>query len=177
MSNLLPPGTYLARAVQQEVDGTFVFAQFSESSNGNEQAQIQFEIAEGEHAGRKLLWWGSFSDNAFEITMKALRVMGFKGTNLLELPTQSIEQEVNLVVIHDDYGGTTKAKVQWVNSPNGGGGTKVSKSVDGDKLRMFAAKMAARAAKFPEVQGQPAAARAPATGGRDLGIGDDGVPF
>lgn len=177
MSNLLPSGNYLARAVQQEVDGAFVWAQFSESSAGNEQTQIQFEIVEGEHAGRKLLWWGSFSDGAFEITMKALRVMGFKGTNLLELPTQAIENEVSLVVIHDDYVGVTKAKVQWVNDPRGGGGVKVSKPVDGDKLRMFAARMAQRAAKFPEVQGEPSTPRVPAVGGKSKQIGDDDIPF
>ena len=75
--NLIPAGTYKAVAVQVEVDGVPTFVQFGTTKGkdgkaGTKQVLVQFELLEGQHAGRRVPWFGYFSEKAWEKDRKSV---------------------------------------------------------------------------------------------------------
>jgi len=167
MANLIPEGFYRAVAVKP--------IQFGESGTGTKQVLVQFEILDGEHAGRVLPWFGFFSEKAHERTLEALRLCGFKGDDLMSVLEQPMNQEVSVTVGHNTYEGKTHARVDWVNAP-GGGGVTLAKPMGSDQFRQFAAQMKARLAKVPAVDGKKAerGTPAPANGASREPGADDG---
>jgi len=152
---LVPQGAYKAAAVQ--VDGAY--AQLGMSSTGNQQVLVQFEITDGPAAGRRVPWWGSFTDKAWNRTVEALRYCGFSGDDLSTLPEQDLNHEVSIVVEHSEYNGKTNARVRWVNAAMSG--IKLAKPMSNDDLRNFGAMMRSRVAtvKAVEVAPPPSAAK------------------
>lgn len=181
MSNLIPDGYYMAVGVPVQTEYGPMYAQLGESTNGKEQVAITFELTEGEYAGRKITWFGYFStDKAAEQTMKALRNAGWKGNDLWEVTKQELTQPVSLAIITEEYNSEFRNKVDWVNSP-GGGGVKLEKPMDQFKARSFAERFKAKAAAIPEARAvqRPAQQQQKATGtyGAGPNQGDDDVPF
>lgn len=99
-------------------------------------------------------------------SLESLKHCGFKGLDLAgDLMAQGLgSQEVELVVEHEEYEGKTRARVQWVNSLDGGPGS----SMEDDKKAAVAARM--RGLLMAQ-GGQDVAAPA---GGR---AGGDNIPF
>lgn len=132
--------------------------QFNEAGTGNTQVVIGFEIceiAEGpegpqyEATGTFQTYFGAFTDKATVHTVKALRACGWTGDDLAELPeladAGSLSEPVSLVIVHEEYKGEWKAKVKWVNTPNGGTGKiKLERPLEGGDLRDFAQRMKSR---------------------------------
>ena len=138
---------YLARACGA--------AQFEESSNGNMQIAIPFEIVEeGEHYGETITWFATMHDTpdkknktGKDRVVESLVYMGFQSddmTALMEISDDDaralLPETVELVVEPDEYEGATRLKVRWVNRPGAGrAGFKQPLSKEG--MRAFAAQM------------------------------------
>lgn len=155
-NTLTPPGTYRARAVD---------AQLGETSSGKEQVAISFQLLHPGFEGQHLAYYGSFSERALPITLKALRACGWVGNDLADL-TGIGSSEVNLVVEHEEYEGRIQARVRWVNSIATG---LVKKQLDPTAAKAFAARMrgaiaALEAGSAPAPQAQPR----PAQGARPV---------
>jgi hypothetical protein len=155
--DLVPIGYYRAVPVPAVVDGQEVSVQFGRSKvKGTLQAAVMFAILdEGSYRGRRLRWMGYFTDDSVDRTIEALRLCGFKGDELSELPRQKLDQEVSITVEHEEYDGKTRAKVAWVNAA--GGGMKMANPLNATELRQFSAKYKAKVRSKPAVDGPKAA--------------------
>ena len=154
-SELVSQGNYRAVARQMQTDEGLVWAQFSQPKNGTTQVVISFEILDGMWAGRKVAWFGSFSEKAYERTLQALRYCGMKGDDLMTLPDQVLDQEVSIVVEHNEWEGKVTARVAWVNEP-GGGGLRLKNPLSKDALRHLAGQMKSRVKAIPPFEGKKA---------------------
>lgn len=119
-------------------------AVLGETGTGKEQVGIEFEVVLGEdetgiQTGR-ITYYGTFTDKAMEITLKALRTSGWRGDDLADLSSVGGEgaPEVSLVIENEEYKGKWSSKVKWVNSP---GGLAMKNPITGDKAKAFAARM------------------------------------
>jgi len=164
MSDLIPPGYYAAVAVPVQTEDGAVWAQFGTSQQkGTRQVYVAFAIIDGDHAGRRLGWFGYFTDGAVDRTIESLRLCGLKGDDLANAMFGPLDQEVQVVVEHEEYDGKVRAKVAWVNAP-GGGAFRMANPMKSDELRKFSATMKGKLKGKPEVAGakrEPPATVAP----------------
>lgn len=156
--SLIPAGKYPGRAREWRL---------AETKGGAAQVAADMEFTEGDLKGQSLLWFGHFTDAALPITLKALRAMGWKGNDVLELDTPQADlnaNEVELVVVHEEWDGVVRAKIAFVNKK---GGVDVTTPLAADKRADFAKRMrvaiaATEQGQGPKTNGQkPAAARTP----------------
>lgn len=173
MANLIPAGTYPARALPDS-------ARWGVSSNGNEQIAIRFQISDGDHAGSSVLWIGNFAPGkGTEITLETLETAG---VNLDAAEPAALEGlgsvDVSIVVEwRDREDGTPAAFVRYVNRPN----RPVFKTELSDtgiaslSQRIKATRAASKAAGPAPKRGT--AAPAPATDEHGVPLGPDGRPI
>jgi hypothetical protein len=170
---MILPGKYDAVATEH---------QWGTSANGKTQIAVCFQIIGGPQSGQYITWYGYFTGKAEKITMKALRACGWKGDDLMQLG--ALDQRVSIVVEHEEHEGKTHAKVQRINAP--GGGIALKNPLGESELRMFAAKMKARAAGVKEVAGErvevdrttaPAVTHETSMHDGPPPIGDEDLPF
>ncbi len=110
MTDLLPKGTYAARAVE---------AALGKTRKGGEQVAVLFEIVDGDAAGRRITWYGYFTDKTVDRTLESLEHCGWAGASIQDLSGVTA-REVAIVVDHEeDLEGVLRAKVRWVNSQGG----------------------------------------------------------
>lgn len=153
MSNeLIPAGTYRARAIE---------AQLGKTAKGSEQVGISFAVLTPGFETQRLAYYGQFGEKSLAITVKALRACGWQGLDLSDL--RGIEtNEVNLVVEHEEYEGTTRAKVKWVNDVSAG---VVKDVLDPTAAKSFAQRMRAAIAGVdaaaPKKNGTPVRGQPP----------------
>jgi hypothetical protein len=142
----LQDGTYRARAVSGEIGN---------SSSGKEQIGIVFDLLDFQ--GQRITYFGSFSDNAFEHTMKAMRTAGWLGDDLSDLSSIGgpSAPEVQLVVANEEYQGKVYTKVKWVNAPHAG----VKNALDPSAKAAFAARMKSKIRAFDASSGTRSAPR------------------
>ena len=109
MANLIPQGTYPARALPES-------AEWGVSGNGNEQIAIRFGILDGEHAGSSVLWIGNFAaGKGTEITLETLETAGADLSTGAAL-TGLGSVDVSIVVEHREReDGALLAFVRYVN--------------------------------------------------------------
>lgn len=153
MSEMIPPGYYNAVAVPVDVGDGRVWAQFGETDAGMKQVVLAFEILDGPEAGRRISWFGYFGPKSTDRTIESLRLCGFTGDDLAQVPQQQLLQKVSITVEHSEWDGKVRAKVAWVNRP-GGGGVKLDKPMDPNGLRLFAASLRAKVKSKPVVAGE-----------------------
>lgn len=180
MSDLVPKARYLAKAIPFDTEEGPVPVIFGYTKEDVRQVVANLEIIEGEYTGRRLTWFGFFkSAKSAEIAVKALRVMGFKGDDLDTVFDQPLDNVVSIVVEHDEYDGKTRAKVAWINDPNGGQGFKMAKPMSKDDMRKFSAQMKKVVKEIPNVDGEKAEpnGKTHATPGDSHPLGNDGLPF
>jgi len=188
---VIPRGTYPAVVVPVQMpDGKDVSIQFGTSkTKGTRQAYVAFEIIRGPQAGVKIGWFGFFTDNTTDRTLKALRVCGFVGDDLATFPAQRPENEAEIVIDHEEYNGETRAKVQWVNEPGRSGNFAMENALDAKALREFGASLRAKLKSVGPVKSKKAERQA-AENGAAAGDGwhgnddpppppaaDDDIPF
>jgi hypothetical protein len=168
---MIAEGRYRAVAVPVDTDSGSVWAQFGLSKESkSQQVVVNFEILEGEAAGQKIAWFGYFSDKTVDKTMEALRNCGWKSDDIMDCVTSPLEQEVSLVVEHenDQKTGKPRPRIRWVNRP-GGGGLKLETPMDDKDLRMFAAKLKVKAKSIKPVDGaKPDRSAPPSANGADM---------
>lgn len=132
-------GKYLGRAIGTE---------WGRSQKGNMQIAVTCEITQAcdEH-GKTITWFGTFSDAATEMAVRALRAFGWEGDDLSDLDNLDTEQckrflgrEVELVIEEEEYDGKVRSRVRFVNEP-GTGKFAFKEPVGGNDLRRFAASM------------------------------------
>ncbi len=176
-NDLIPAGYYTARAVRVQDDlGASVWARFARASTGTAQVVMVFEVVEGDWAGRRLTWFGFFTDNSWARTVESLRYCGFQGDDLETVNRQDLGHQVSICVEHQTTdAGKTYARVAWVNES---GGVKLADPMTGDQVRMFAAQFRSRIAGLGG-SARPATSR---SGGYDSGPphpaeGDPEIPF
>lgn len=141
---MIPAGTHRAIAVT---------AMMTENSKGGEQAAVQFQFLDLE-GNEKLTWFGHFTEKTVDSTLRGLRAAGWKGDDIMDLSSITKEpREVHVVVEHEvDDKGVPRAKIRWVNDPEG---APQLKALSSDKARQFQARMRGVIAQFNQAQGQP----------------------
>ncbi len=119
--NLLPPGSYRARAVASHYDLS--------SQKLTPFAKITFEIIEGPEKGRQIDWIGYLSEKTMERTVESLRNCGYAGNNPEELSNCGpnaiaglLPREVQIVTQHKEFRGSVSDEVRWVNEVGQSGG-------------------------------------------------------
>jgi hypothetical protein len=176
----LKPGHFRARAIE---------AALGESSEGNPQVAVCFEILDEAFAGSQITWYGSFSKNLgkgkktpLQRTIESLRVCGWDSDDLSDLATCK-NNEVSLVLDYEEFKGEKQLKVKWVNRP---GGLALKAPMSEAQAKAFAARMkgeviaasrgvATVASKKPAQNGGHPNAPGGSTGAP--GISDDDIPF
>jgi hypothetical protein len=140
----------------------------SKSESNPEQFAIEFEIAEGEHAGETITWFGFFSDAAFPYTMEKIRKAGLVGDDLRKL-ARSSDGTVRIGVKVEEYNGEARAKVSSI----GGGSVVASKALPADRAASFSERMRSRIKAWDAQSGTTtgAAAQKPAAARNGSGAG------
>lgn len=128
---------YLARATATPIS-------FGDSSNGNVQIAIEFQIEEHpEFDGETITYLGTFSDGSTEFTIEALLNAGWQGDDPSELKgvpaNQALPEQVSLACDIDTWDGKTSLKVNWVNKPRGH--FKFKQETDAGNLRALGARL------------------------------------
>lgn len=125
----LENGRYRGRAVEGALGIT---------GKGTEQIGVRFALLD--RPGEHITWYGFFTSAAKHITIAALRVAGFIGADLSDLSSLSRPDapEVLLVVENEEYDGTVRPKVKWVNPV---GGLAMKDQITGQAAAAFAARM------------------------------------
>lgn len=144
----LPNGVYRGRAVG---------AALGETAKGAEQVAVAFVLLDFDST--RMTYFGTFGENAFVHTMKALRTAGWQGDDLADLASLSRDDtpEVDLVIENETYEGKTAPKIRWVNPR----GIAMRAPLTADKAKLFAARMRGQVLAFN--QANPTK---PATNGR-----------
>jgi len=129
-------------------------AELGESSNGNVQIGIEFALLD---TGARMTWYGTFTEKADKFTLKGMRAAGWTGLDVSDLGSLDASMtetpEVELVIGDDDlYNGQVRRKIKFINR---GGGLAMKAPLQGDALKVFAAKMRAKVAAFDHASGQP----------------------
>ncbi len=111
MSNEMTPGTYRAKAKSHK---------FGRASTGSEQVYIDFEIASGPHAGKRIPAYLYFTEKTADRTLESLEYCGWDGGSLKELKGLG-SKEVELVIeLEKRQDGNEYLRVKWINSTGGG---------------------------------------------------------
>lgn len=122
------------------------------ANTGNEQVGIEFQLLD--EPGGNITYYGTFTEKAAQHTIKALRVSGWRGEDLSDLSSIGADTalEVHLVIENEEYQGTVRAKVKWVNAS---GGLAFKTPLTGDGAKAFAARMRGAVLAFDKSAGQP----------------------
>lgn len=140
------------------------------TKEGLPQVKVLFTYLQKNDAGvdenRELTWFGSFKGGALERTMETLENLGLR-TKPSDLESgrdgKALDEltEIEIVVEHRSYNGTTKAGIAWVN----GGSRKLSDLEPGEAKALFAEVDAIYANAIAKSRG---AAAKPANGSANL---------
>lgn len=137
MSNIAN-GTYRAKPVDAKLGMT---------AGGKEQVGVLFEVTQdGAEKGKRITWYGYFTEKTEERTLESLRHCGWTGDDITQLA--SVKNEVNIVIeAEPDQKDpkTMRAKVKWVNS-GGATGVAMKTELAAGKAASLAERIKARVA-------------------------------
>lgn len=158
MAELHEEGRFRARGIE---------GAWGHSKSGTEQVAVLFELEDG----ARLTWYGYLTEKTAERTMNSLIACGVTDLETLE---GLGNDEVELVIEHETYEGTTRAKIQWVNRL-GSGGVAMQNKAEGSALKSMLKKHQGNFLKLKKEQGvAPQSRPAPARGATGT---DDDIPF
>ena len=102
---------------------------FGRSAKKNEQVLVTFEFTDGPNKGKRMGWYGHFTEKTIDKTLESLEICGWDGASLAEMKGFG-SQEVELV-LEPEQGddGREYMRVRWVNRI-GGGGPKLKEELD-----------------------------------------------
>jgi len=181
---MIEEGYYSARASQVTNEhGHSVYCRFGRAGTGTIQCLMMFEIMDGEYAGTRLPWFGSFSGNSWERTVESLRYCGFQGDDVEAINSQALDRVVTVKVEHDEHNGRIYSRVAFVNKP--GGHVNLNNPFNAAELRTFAAQMRQRIGALSQRSSAPSGISANLKPSEQLGkmlaqmppYGDDDLPF
>jgi hypothetical protein len=127
------------------------------TEKGNQQVAVEFEILDGPDAGKRITWFGYFSEKARKRTLESLRYCGWKNDDIMDMLGMG-DLQVVIVIGYEEYENRTRAKVQWINQPSRG--VTMERPMDMASKRMFAAELKLHARQVPVVTGPAAPDRA-----------------
>jgi hypothetical protein len=171
--SLAPVGEFEAVAVPVDIDGFVTYVQFGETKTGKVQAIINFRLLSGEAIGAELSWTGYFTGSAIKTTVKALRACGFTGDDIAAAADQELTNRVRVVTEHEEYKGSTKARIRWVNMLGAG---RVSKPLDRLRLKALGLLMREMVSEVSSEAAEPTAAAVPTSSSSKPGTDED-IPF
>lgn len=132
-TNIIPKGTYRALPLELEL---------GVAGTGAEQVAVRLELLSGGQEGKRIVWYGFFTEKTAERTMESLRHMGWKGNDLSDLSTA--KEECAVVIDHEqDQEGNAYARVKWINAA---GGPMLKNVMDDAAKKAFALRMRGLAA-------------------------------
>lgn len=103
---------------------------------------VSFKVKDTDGVEKFMQWRGFFTDKTEERTIEALRYLGFTGDDVSVLVDRGggelDKNEVELVVEDEKYEGKIYPRVQFINKPRG---ATVKTKLEGDKAKVFAAKL------------------------------------
>jgi hypothetical protein len=136
--SILPEGTYKARAIDYAV---------GEAGTGTQQVGVACQVTQGPAAGQTRTWYGFFTDDGIEMTIKALRAMGWSTNSLDDLDEILSGKEFDIVIEHEpdrDEPNKIRDRIRWVNA----GGVAMKKKLNGAEIAMLNKKIAGVAARI-----------------------------
>jgi hypothetical protein len=137
---------------ERRVRARAVEGDYGHANTGTEQVAVSFELEDGE----RRTWYGYFTDKAAERTLEALTICGVTNLETLE----GIDaNEVELVLRDEEYEGTVRERVAFVNRLGSGGIAMKNRMGEKDK-KDFAKRFKGQ---FLKLQKENGAAPAPAT--------------
>lgn len=112
------------------------------SSNNNEQLAVSFDFLgdDGQPTGTRMTRYFSFTDDAFDWSLKALRNCGWRGNNFDDL-TGLDANEVQLVLDYEEYQGKRELRIAFVNAA---GGIALKQVMEPSQVASFAQRMRGR---------------------------------
>lgn len=135
MSTDIQTGTFRVRGVAGS-------ATFGTASTGTEQVGVGIEFLDGPNMGRRLVWFGSFTENTEDRTLESLRYLGWDSDDISDMKgIGSIEAEA-VIEEEDGQDGKTRIRVKWINRPRG---PAFKKPMNEGELRSFSARMKGKA--------------------------------
>jgi hypothetical protein len=175
----MKPGRYNAKITAHEL---------GESSNGNPQMAVEFEITDGPEAGQKITWWGHFTAAAAPYTKEKMQTCApsWDGRDIDTFAPEGNSVSIN--VKEETYNGEAKLKVAFID-PIGGGGLAAAKKLEPAKaaqvkrgINALLAGRPAPARAATAAVAKPATQRVPPKPAPvdDFGAepaGDDEIPF
>jgi hypothetical protein len=159
---------------QERVPAKYVTYEIGLASTGKEQIGILFEVTDGPRAGQQLTWYGSFSRDAFPITVRALRELGWSGEKIDTLRRELRPgMPVQLVCELEQYQGKDRLKVKFINRR---GQVRMDQLLTPEQRRSFAVEVQGMLdAGLGERQpGSPSSAGEPEYAGD---VPEDDIPF
>lgn len=140
------PGRYRARAHEWA---------WGVSSNNNPQLAVSFEFID--HPGQRMTRYLSFTDDAFDYSLKALRNCGWQGDDFEDL-TGLDANEVQLVLDYEEYQGKRELRIAFINQA---GGIALKQAMEPTQIASFAQRMKGRIQQADRASGRtPAPKRA-----------------
>lgn len=136
------PGKYWARAAEWA---------WGLSSEGNEQLAIAFDFID--HPGHRMTAYLSFTDAAFDYSLKKLRNCGWQGNNFDDM-TGLDANEVQLVVDWEEYQGKRELRIGFINAA---GGIALKQVMEPAQRKTFADRMRAKIDAADAAAGRPTA--------------------
>lgn len=125
---MITNGNYMLRCTDIGLSET----KGGEGKEAKPQIAALFEVAEGEHVGTSLPWYGFFTDKTEKGTIMSLRALGWTGVDLTDL-SECVGKVLSCKVeVENDLEGTPRARVRFV-----GGGMQIQKMSE-DKAKAFA---------------------------------------
>jgi hypothetical protein len=161
---MIPKGKYPVRAIE----GAIVT-----KKSGAVGVDVIVELAEGEHAGERLRWYGHLinkdgtNSEYAQRVLESLRYLGWRTDDLADLAGLG-EGTAIAVVEHKpatDGSGKVFAEVTWINALGSGAKIADEQRVTGSAAKQLGQRFAALA------RGVPKAGAKPANGARSGGIG------
>jgi hypothetical protein len=157
---MIPQGKYPVRAIE----GALV-----SKKTGAQGVDVVVEIAEGEHAGDRLRWYGHLinSDNTnseyAQRVIESLRYLGWEGDDLTDLRGLGSSLAQAVIEHRPNAEGKVFAEVRWINAL--GGGAKIA-----DESRVTGSAAKALAQRFSSLA-RGVKAKAPANGAKPARVG------
>jgi hypothetical protein len=160
MSNIAN-GTYRAKPIE---------AKLGQTAAGNPQVGVLFEVTQdGPEKGKRITWYGYFTEKTEERTLESLRHCGWVGDDITQLG--SLKSDVAIVIEAEPDqkdASVMRPRVKWVNS---GGSTGVAM-----KTELAAGKAASLQERIKARVALLAAKKANAVGAPEQQATDD-IPF
>jgi hypothetical protein len=126
------------------------------ADTGTEQVGVLLELLEGEHSGQRVTWYGYFTEASEDRTLESLRIAGWNGNDLLNLPgLGSTEFQLTMTEEENQNTGQVFWKASFINRI----GVAMRNVMDERQKAAFAARM--RAKTGSGVGGQRAQRSAP----------------